>query len=324
MRPVLALLAFIGRYGTQGFVVAIFLGLALPQFASAARPLLAVTIFAFLAMTFARVDVTALRELVRRPMPILFAGGWLLVVPPALVLALFAIVGKEALGPGLVLGLALYAASPPILSSPAVAMMLGLPPTLLITVVLTTTTFSPLIAPPLVEFVVGAAVPLDVGALVERLAWLIGGAVVAAAILRTTLGRARIQRNKASFDGLAVVFYALFAIAAMDGVLAAMIATPGLVAGILAGVFALSAVGFGLTMLVLRAVPAGDRFVLGYATGQRNIGLLVAALGAQTPDVTFLFFALAQFPIYLMPQIVKPIARRLVGVGAQKAGSTSA
>lgn len=315
MRPVLDLLAFIGRHGTQGFVIAIFLGLALPQFAAAARPLLAVTIFAFLAMTFARVDLDALRALARRPLPILFAGGWLLIAPPLVVLAIFAIVGRDALGPGLALGLALYAASPPILSSPAVAMMLNLPPTLLITVVLITTTLSPLIAPPLVEFVAGAAVPLDVGILVERLAWLIGGAILAAVALRVGLGRARIQRNKASFDGLAVVFYALFAIAAMDGVLAAMIATPGLVAGILAGVFALSAIGFGMTMLALRAVPAGDRFVLGYATGQRNIGLLVAALGAQTPDVTFLFFALAQFPIYLMPQIVKPIARRLVGVG---------
>lgn len=313
MRPVLDLLAFIGRHGTQGFAISIFVGLALPQFAAAARPLLAVTIFAFLAMTFARVDLDALRALARRPLPVLFAGGWLLIAPPLVVLAIFAIIGREALGPGLALGLALYAASPPILSSPAVAMMLNLPPTLLITVVLTTTTLSPLIAPPLVELVAGAAVPLDVGILVERLAWLIGGAILAAILLRATLGRDRIQRNKASFDGLAVVFYALFAIAAMDGVLAAMIATPGLVAGILAGVFALSALGFGLTMVVLRAVPAGDRFVLGYATGQRNIGLLVAALGAQTPDVTFLFFALAQFPIYMMPQIVKPIARRLVG-----------
>jgi bile acid:Na+ symporter, BASS family len=41
------------------------------------------------------------------------------------------------------------------------------------------------------------------------------------------------------------------------------------------------------------------------------MGLLVAALGAATPDTTFLFFAVAQVPIYLMPQIVQPIARRL-------------
>jgi hypothetical protein len=43
---------------------------------------------------------------------------------------------------------------------------------------------------------------------------------------------------------------------------------------------------------------------------------LIAALGAATPDTTFLFFALAQFPIYLMPQLVKPLARRFAPVAA--------
>ena len=37
---------------------------------------------------------------------------------------------------------------------------------------------------------------------------------------------------------------------------------------------------------------------------------VIAALGAATPETTFLFFALAQFPIYLMPQLIKPIAKR--------------
>lgn len=312
LHRILDLFALVGRYGTQGFVVAILIGLALPQFAAAARPLLALTIFAFLAMTFARVDLAALRALGRRPAPIALASLWLLATPPLVVLGLFAIVGREALGPGIVLGLALYAAAPPILSSPAVAMLLNLPPTLLVATVLLTTALAPLVAPPLVEFVAGAAVPLDVGILIERLALLIGGAVVLAAIIRLVLGRERIARHKGTFDGLAVVFYALFAIAAMDGVLVAMIETPALVAAILAGVFALSIVGFAIAFVGLRMLPAGDRFVLGYATGQRNMGLLVAALGAATPDVTFLFFALAQFPIYLLPQIVKPIARRLV------------
>ncbi|GGK19550.1 sodium:proton symporter [Salinarimonas ramus] len=312
MRSVLDPLALIGRYGTQGFALSIFIGLALPQFAAAARPLLGATIFAFLAITFARVDLAALRALVRRPAPIGLAGLWLLAAPPAIVVAIFAVVGREALGPGLALGLALYAAAPPIMSSPAVAMMLNLPPTLLVAVVLVTTMLAPLVAPPLVEAVAGAAVPLDAGALVTRLALLIGGALALAIVLRLTLGMERIRRNKARFDGLGVVFYAIFAIAAMDGVLAAMVERPALVATILAIVFGLSAAGFASAMLILRPLPPAERFVMGYATGQRNIGLLVAALGAATPETTFLFFALAQFPIYLMPQIVKPMARRFV------------
>ena len=60
-------LALIGRYGTQGFALSIFLGLALPQFAAAARPLLAVTIFVFVTITFARAETAALSGLLRRP-----------------------------------------------------------------------------------------------------------------------------------------------------------------------------------------------------------------------------------------------------------------
>ena len=69
-------------------------------------------------------------------------------------------------------------------------------------------------------------------------------------------------------------------------------------------------------MALLRPLPPADRFVLGYGTGQRNMGLLIAALGAATPDSTFLFFALAQFPIYLMPQLIKPLAGRFKAVAA--------
>jgi bile acid:Na+ symporter, BASS family len=311
MQALLAGLAWIGRYGTQGFAASIFLGLALPQFAAAARPLLAVSIFVFVMITFARVDVAALRGLLRRPAPLALAVAWLIAAPAALILAALALIGREPLDPGLVLGLALLGAAPPIMSAPAVAMLLNLQPTLIMAAVLVTTTLSPLVSPVLAEFIVGAAVPLDLGILIRRLLLLIGGAILAAAILRSLLGEARLRARKAELDGLGVVMYFLFAIAAMDGVLAAAIANPGQVARFLAIACTVSALGFAAGLLALVRLPPGDRFVLAYATGHRNMGLLIAALGAATPDTTFLFFALAQFPIYLMPQLVKPLARRL-------------
>ncbi|HEY8383065.1 MAG TPA: hypothetical protein VIL09_13035 [Microvirga sp.] len=311
MSLLLRSLALIGRYGTQGFAISIFLGLALPQFAAAARPLLAVTIFVFVMITFARVDTAALKELLRRPRPLVLAGLWLAFAPAALIGAALTLVGRESLDPGLVLGLAVLSAAPPIMSAPAIAMLLGLKPTLILTAVLVTTTFAPLVSPLLAELVAGAVVPLDLTVLIRRLVLLIGGAILAAALLRWWLGEARIRARKAEFDGLGVVMYFLFAIAAMDGVLAAAMADPGQVARFLGLAFLVSLTGFAAAGLALRMLPATDRFVLGYGTGQRNMGLLIAALGASTPDSTFLFFALAQFPIYLMPQIMKPLALRL-------------
>jgi BASS family bile acid:Na+ symporter len=316
MSFLLKALALIGRYGTQGFAISIFLGLALPQFAAAARPLLAVSIFVFVTITFARIDAAAVRALLHRPLALVVASAWLMLAPAVLVTLALALIGRAHLDPGLVLGLAVLSGAPPIMSAPAVAMLLGIEPTLIMSAVLLTTTLSPLASPVLADLVAGSIVPLDLSVLIQRLVLLIGGAIAGAAALRFWLGEARIRSHKAHFDGLGVVMYFLFAVAAMDGVLAAVVSDPGRVAYFLSIAFAISIAGFALSALILRSLRPADRFVLGYATGQRNMGLLIAALGAATPDTTFLFFALAQFPSELMPQLVKPLARRFAPVAA--------
>jgi BASS family bile acid:Na+ symporter len=314
MHFLLGSLALIGRYGTQGYAISIFLGLALPQLAAAARPLLAVTIFVFVMITFARIESAALKALFKRPAPLVLASAWLMLAPAAIVTIGLTLVGRGTVDPGLVLGLAVMGAAPPIMSAPAIAMLLGLQPTLIMAAVLLTTSLAPLVSPLIAGLIAGAVVPLDLAVLIKRLVVLIGGAIFAAIVLRLTLGEARIRAHKASFDGLGVVMYFLFAVAAMDGVLASVVADPAKVARFLAVAFGISLAGFLSARLLLRPLPPADRFVLGYGTGQRNMGLLIAALGAATPDSTFLFFALAQFPIYLLPQLMKPLARRFVPV----------
>jgi bile acid:Na+ symporter, BASS family len=303
-------LGLIGRYGTQGFAISIFVGLALPQFAAAARPLLGVTIFIFTTLTFARAEQDQVRALIKAPSQLMLASLWIVLAPVILIGAILTIIGRSSLDPGLVMGLAIMAAAPPIMSSPAVAMMLGLAPTLLLTTVLLTTVFSPLLSPFLVEMVAWAPVPLDRSILIQRLALLIGGSIIAAVLLRKMVGMERIRVHKATFDGIGVLMYFLFAIAAMDGVMEAAIADPWRVAQFTSFAFLMAILGFLAAWLVLKPLDGADRFVLGYATCQRNMGLLIAALGAAAPKTTFLFFALAQFPIYLMPQLVKHFAQR--------------
>ena len=53
---------------------------------------------------------------------------------------------------------------------------------------------------------------------------------------------------------------------------------------------------------------------------QRNMGLMVAATGGALPGLTWLYFALSQFPIYLSPQLLKPVVQKL---RAQKAVAES-
>jgi BASS family bile acid:Na+ symporter len=308
---VLKPLAWLGRYGTQGFALSIFLGLALPQLADAARPLLPITIFLFVAMTFARADLGALKAALAKPGAVILAVLWLTLAPVAMVLGVFALAPKAALDPGLVLSLVVVAAAPPIMSGPAVAMMLNIEPTVLIAATIITTSAAPFIAPPLAEWVLGGPVPIDRSVLMLRMIGLIGGAIVVAVLFRWLVGYARIRQAKSELDGFGVLMYFLFAIAAMDGVTAAFLARPVLVLGYLAIAFAIAFMGFALAWVALRLfLKPSDCFLLGYGAGQRNMGALIAALGAATPETTYLFFALAQFPIYLMPQIIKPFARR--------------
>lgn len=304
-------LAWLGRYGTQGFALSIFLGLALPQFSAAARPVLPITIFCFTTVVFMRVDLGITAGLLRRPAKLAAACLWLIAAPVLLIGGAFLLVGREGLDPGLVLGLAIMGAAPPIMSSPAVAILYGFEPSLIIASVIVTTIISPIVAPFLVEVLAGAAVPLDRWVLALRLLIFIGGGMAVAAAIRLWLGIDRIRAMKANLDGFGVLMYFIFAIAAMDGVTKAALDNPRLVLFMLACAFAVSAAGLLSAWLVMRRLPGSERFMIGYGTGQRNMGLLVAALGAGVSPTTFLYFALAQFPIYLLPWLLRGLAARV-------------
>ena len=304
-------LAWLGRYGTQGFALSIVLGLALPQFAAAARPLLPVTIFCFSTVVFLRLDISITLGLLRQPTRLAIATLWLLVAPAAIVGLILLVIGRAELDPGIVLGLAILGAAAPIMSCPAVAILYGFEPSLIIASVVIGTLLTPLVSPFLVELLAGTAVPLDRSVLMLRLLFFIGGSLVLAAILRRVVGMARIKAMKANFDGFGVLMYFIFAVAAMDGVTQAAMERPALVAFVLACVFAVSAIGLVSAWVALRIFPESERFMIGYGSGHRNMGLLIAALGAGVPPSAFLFFALAQFPIYLLPWALGGIAARI-------------
>jgi BASS family bile acid:Na+ symporter len=310
MHLILAALAQIGRWGTQAFVLSVLVGLALPPLASLARPLLPWTVLAFLTIMFVRVDLSDLRRLFRRPGRIALAAIWLVCAPPILFGGVLALIGRSHLEPGLILGVALQAAGPALSSSPGIAMLLGLDPALILCAVLLTTAASAFTAPIVATLVAGAAVPLDVTTLLGRLSLLIGAAMALAAMIRFAIGASRLRRMAPSFDGLGVCFYVIFGVAAMDGVLAASWAAPLRSLTFLGMSVTLSLLGFVASAVLLRPLSPGDRLVTGYATGQRNMSILIGALGTATPDSTFLYFALSQLPIFFLPQLIRPLARR--------------
>jgi len=98
-----------------------------------------------------------------------------------------------------------------------------------------------------------------------------------------------------------------------DGVVLKIFAEPLLLLGLSAVTFIIALGSLGIAMVVLRTIGVDEAFMTGFATGHRNVGLMAAAQsGSFLPDLTWLYFALVQLPIYLTPQIIRAVvaARR--------------
>jgi len=170
---------------------------------------------------------------------------------------------------------------------------------------------TPLTAPVFAHLFVGDVLTIAPTALGLKLFVLLAGSMLVAAIVRRVAGAAWLEAQRERIDGLNVVMLFVFAVAIMDGIAARFLSDPVLVIGLVALAFALSFALLGSTALAFAWAGRDRAFSLGLAAANRNLGLMLAATGAALPDATWLYFGLAQFPIYLAPQILQPLARRV-------------
>src|SRR6476659_1642167 len=120
-----AALRFTGRHGTLAVALSIVCGLALPSLAAAFKPLLGPAIICMLVLAFLRVEPAALRALARRPALAIAAAAWVMFVMPVVLGALFNMSGLAQSLPDLYFMLILQACAPGLMSSPALAALIG-------------------------------------------------------------------------------------------------------------------------------------------------------------------------------------------------------
>ena len=65
------------------------------------------------------------------------------------------------------------------------------------------------------------------------------------------------------------------------------------------------------TALVFWRAGRDAALTLALAAGLRNLGVMIAATGGQVPQLTWLYIAMAQFPVYLLPHALKAVSGRL-------------
>lgn len=304
-----AMLSMLGRQGAKGMSVALCIGAFVPAIypgsGAALRPGLPLMIAVFLVNAFARLDVSHARRLVARPLRLLSATCWSVLFIPILFWTVLTALGRTQFDPGLVLALSLQAAAAPIMATPAVALVLDIEVTFSVLLLLATMTIQPFTAPLLASWVAGTDVPIDSFVLGRNLCIMIGGSALIAAVLRWLVGHARLEAYGHELAGANLLVFTLFGLAMFDGVVLRMFAEPLLLLGLSAAAFVVALGSIGTAMMVLKTLGADEAFMTGFAAGHRNVGLMAAAQAGSLPDLTWLYFALVQLPIYLTPLIIR-------------------
>ncbi|MGY3602502.1 MULTISPECIES: Na+-dependent transporter [unclassified Bradyrhizobium] len=304
-------LAWLGRQGTRAVAALVFIGIAIPPLGEALRPFVTEAVFLLLCISFMRVDISALRLYLRRPAIVLAATAWTLLAVPAMTGVFWRAAGLGTASPDLFLGLMLQAVASPMMASPSLAALMGLDATLVLITLVTGTALVPLTAPLFAYLFFGSALTLSPVALGAKLFLILAGALAAAAIIRLLFGLAAIERHKAPIDGLNILILLVFVCAVMGPVAPSFWREPLQALGLTLLAFAVFFALLAGTMLVFRRFGMERALSLAVMVSQRNMGLMVAATDGVLPGLTWLYFALSQFPIYLAPQLLKPIMGRL-------------
>ena len=231
-------LAFLGRHATRFMALGVLLGLAAPPLAALCAPLLVPTLLIPLTLALLRLDWAAILAYRRRPALIALLLAWLLLASPVLVWLVTAPLAAAGLPAALRQALVLMGASSPIVSSVALALILGLDATLAVVGVIAATALVPLTLPAMAALLLGVTLEVGLGAFMLRLAVLVGAAFGAAWLIRQLAGRDRLVRAAHLLDGLTVISLVIFAVAIMDGVTAFALQRPGFVAMALLAAFA--------------------------------------------------------------------------------------
>jgi hypothetical protein len=317
-------LAWLGGQGTRAVAALVFIGIAVPPVGELLKPFVSEAIFLLLCISFMRVDIGALREHLRRPGIVLAATAWTTLGVPLLSGASCLATGVDAHSPDLFLALMLQAVASPMMAAPALAALMGLDSTLVLVTLVTSTALVPFTAPLFAYAFFGAALTLSPLGLGLKLLVILAGSLCVAGAIRRRVGVAAIIRHKAEIDGFNILVLFVFVAAVMGNVVGGFWADPVKTIELTVLAFAVFFALVGVTALIFRSFGRERALGLGLMVSQRNMGLMVAATDGILPGTTWLYFALSQFPIYLSPQLLKPIVARLSAQHATLATTAAA
>ncbi len=307
-----AVLSWIGRQGTRAVAALVVIGIALPWVGAVLKPYVGEAVFVLLCLSFMRVDAEALKGYVRRPGLVLAATAWTSLAVPLLTGIGCLAAGVDVRSPDLHLALMLQAIASPMMAAPAIAALMGLDATLVLASLVASTALIPFTAVFFAELFIGPALTVSSMTLGLKLAGLLAGSALVGIALRKAFGVAAIVRQNERINGFNVLVLLVFVAGLMESVSRRFYAEPLFSSGVLVLAFVMFMLVLGFTTLLFLFAGRERAVALGFMASQRNTGLMVAAVGGALPELAWLYFGVAQLPIYLSPQLLSPLVRRFV------------
>lgn len=295
------------RKGSALLAIGIFGGLLIPPLAHAMVWFITPNVVLLMTLVLLRVDIPAAFGHLRKPGRLAAIVAFQLVVSPFIA---YAIVSMIPLDPGIAAGVILFATGAAATSGAAFARLVGLDPELTLLATLAGIFLIPLTGPPLAHLLSGVDLSISVPAFMVRLALVVGLPLLASLALRGLVGPARLAPLGRAIDGAVVWLVVFYGFAVMDGLQAKLLADPSWVAQATVAAFAAD---FGLNAITTVAfLWMGWRAAasVGLMVGNRNMALYLAVLPASADPRIALFIALAQFPLFLSPFLLRPIYKR--------------
>jgi hypothetical protein len=193
------------------------------------------------------------------------------------------------------------------MAAPALASLAGLDATMVLITLVTGTVLVPFVAPLFAYEFLGSTLTISPLALASKLAVMLAGSFTLATIIRWLTGAPALERHGDPINGVNTLLMLVFVTGVMGDVVPQLIANPRSVAEIALLAFGVFFALLLLTTLAFWRAGRTQALSLGLMASQRNMGLMLAATDGVLPGVTWLYFALCQFPIYLSPIVLKLI-----------------
>ena len=313
LNTILKPLEWTGRQGTRAVASLVIIGIALPSIGAALKPFVSEAVFILLCIAFLRTDISAIKTHIRYPTLIIVATAWTSVAIPLLFGFGCHALGLSERAPELFLGLMLQAVASPMMAAPALAALMGLDTTLVLITLIASTALIPFTAPLFAHLFIGPTLSVSPAMLAIKLVAIIAGAAIVGYCLRHFFGMRTIERHKYQIDGINIFVLFVFVAAIMEGVGSSVLATPMIFVVFASIAFVVFFVILFLTILLFRSSGWKKALALGFMVSQRNMGLMLAATSGALPELTWFYFAISQFPIYLSPYLLQPLTRRVLG-----------